>query len=240
MGREDACLWSRPWLRYLATLVLGAKSHQPEGREGGGPRATAARARPPASQPASPAQPSISTDEMGTSADGQPQSQSQSQSPSQPDTTRQQRHRHTQTRTWTIRSQHTVAVRLPLGPLVRIIRLIACHEWSCAERAAYPGQTKPGHDPGPALLRCCVAALLRLAAGGRAYLFRLERERVPIHVPCHSSHVPCHSSHVPHPPVPCLRRCLTCPPAPCRAISSWICCRSGLSVSALPLAQSTA
>jgi hypothetical protein len=72
MGREDACLWSRPWLRYLATLVLGAKV--PAAR-GGGPRATAAGRQPDRQPPAAsrqPASPASASAEMGTSADRQP------------------------------------------------------------------------------------------------------------------------------------------------------------------------
>jgi hypothetical protein len=185
MGREDACLWSRPWLRYLAMLVLGAKSQLPEGEAlvlpPPGDRQTAS---PPARQP-SPAQHQQRWAPAQTDNRGRSRSRSRSQ-------TSDNTHRHTQTRTWTIRSQHTVAVRLPLGPLVRIIRLIASHEWSCAERAAHPGQTKPGHDPGPARLRRCVAALL--LRRGRTCFDSSERERVPIHVPCPMSLVPCPTS----------------------------------------------
>jgi hypothetical protein len=58
-----------------------------------------------------------------------------------------------------------------------------------ARRAPWPDQARP--RPG-ACAACCVAALLRR---GRTCFDSSERERVPIHVPCHSSHVP-------HPPVP--------------------------------------
>jgi hypothetical protein len=149
-------------------------------------------ASPPTRQPANPA-----SAEMGTSADRQPWSQSQSQSQS---VAVRLQTAHTQTRTWTVRSQHTVAVRLPLGPLIRIIRLIASHEWSCAERAAHPGQTKPGHDPGPArlvaaLLRCCCVAGVPVST------------RASVNVCPSMSHVTRPMSHIPPShgrPCPCL------------------------------------
>jgi hypothetical protein len=199
MGREDACLWSRPWLRYLATLVLGAKSQLPEGEE------ALVLPPPPGDRQTAPAQHQQRWAPAQTDHRGRSRSRSRSQIP---DNT----HRHTHTDTHLDRPQPAhrggeaaVGASRPHHQTHRQPRVELCR----ARRAPWPDQARP--RPGAcaaASLRCCCVAGVPVST------------RASVNVCPSMSHVARPMSHIPpsH-----GRPCLTCLPAPCRAISSWIC-----------------